>query len=68
VYAFAGTFVLLKLMSLVGRIRVYEADEGQGLDVSQHGEEAYTHGEGAILFRPLEPELKEAEERTPSVV
>jgi Amt family ammonium transporter len=68
VYAFAGTFVLLKLMSLVGRIRVHEADEGQGLDVSQHGEEAYTHGEGAILFRPLEPEPKEAEERSPSVV
>ena len=58
-YAFCGTFVLLKLMSLVGRIRVHEADEGQGLDVSQHGEEAYTHGEGAILFRPIEPKLAE---------
>jgi Amt family ammonium transporter len=51
-YAFCGTFVLLKLMSLVGRIRVHERDEGQGLDVSQHGEEAYTRGEGAILIRP----------------
>jgi Amt family ammonium transporter len=50
-YAFCGTFVLLKLMSLVARIRVHVSDEGQGLDVSQHGEEAYTHGEGAILLR-----------------
>src|SRR5664280_2335020 len=51
-YALCGTYVLLKLMSLVGRIRVHERDEGQGLDVSQHGEEAYTRGEGAILIRP----------------
>jgi Amt family ammonium transporter len=54
-YAFCGTFVLLKLMSLVARIRVHTSDEGQGLDVSQHGEQAYTHGEGAILFRPEHP-------------
>ncbi len=55
VYAFAGTFVLLKLMSLVARIRVHERDEGQGLDLSQHGEEAYTRGEGAILIHPEHP-------------
>ena len=71
-YAFCATFVLLKLMSLVGRIRVNERDEGQGLDVSQHGEEAYTHGEGAILFHPehpLEPELTgAAKNRSPSAV
>jgi|PersoiStandDraft_1058852.scaffolds.fasta_scaffold00687_12 Amt family ammonium transporter len=51
-YAFCGTFILLKLMSLVTRIRVHEHDEGRGLDVSQHGEEAYTRGEGAILIHP----------------
>jgi Amt family ammonium transporter len=54
-YAFCGTFVLLKLMSLVTRIRVHEHDEGQGLDVGQHGEQAYIHGEGAILLRPEHP-------------
>jgi Amt family ammonium transporter len=27
-------------------------DEGLGLDVSQHGEEAYGSGEGAILILP----------------
>ena len=52
VYAFCGTFILLKLMGLVMRIRVHERDEGKGLDVGQHGEEAYTRGEGAILIRP----------------
>lgn len=54
-YAFAGTLILLKLMSLVARIRVHERDEGQGLDLSQHGEEAYTRGEGAILIHPEHP-------------
>jgi Amt family ammonium transporter len=54
-YAFCGTFVLLELMSLVVRIRVHEHDEGRGLDISQHGEEAYTHGEGAILLHPEHP-------------
>jgi Amt family ammonium transporter len=51
-YAFAGTFILLKLIGLVTRLRVHDRDEGQGLDVNQHGEEAYTRGEGAILLHP----------------
>jgi Amt family ammonium transporter len=44
-----GTFVLLKLVGLVVPLRVTAREEGLGLDVTQHGEEAYTHGEGAIL-------------------
>ncbi|MDP2052874.1 MAG: hypothetical protein Q8L75_04505 [Acidobacteriota bacterium] len=27
-------------------------DEGVGVDVTDHGEEAYTHGDGAILVTP----------------
>jgi Amt family ammonium transporter len=50
-YAFLGTFVLLKVIGLVARLRVKETHESQGLDLNQHGEEAYTRGEGAILLR-----------------
>jgi len=33
-------------------LRVAPSDEGLGLDVTQHGEEAYVHGDGAILISP----------------
>jgi ammonium transporter, Amt family len=51
-YAFSGTFILLKLMGFVVRLRTSERDEAIGLDVMQHGEEAYVTGEGAILVEP----------------
>jgi len=51
-FSAAGTFVLLKLVNAVIPIKVGLRDEGLGLDVSQHGEEAYTSGEGAILVLP----------------
>lgn len=42
-WAFAGigTFIILKLVNLVCRLRVSEDDEMLGLDLSQHGESAY---------------------------
>jgi Amt family ammonium transporter len=51
-YAFFGTFILLKLMGLVIGLRASASDESVGLDVMQHGEEAYVTGEGAILVEP----------------
>jgi Amt family ammonium transporter len=48
-YAFAGTFAILKVIGLVMPLRVSERDEALGMDVVQHGEEAYNSGEGAIL-------------------
>jgi Amt family ammonium transporter len=51
-FSAAGTYVLLKLVNAVIPIKVGLRDEGLGLDVSQHGEEAYTSGEGAILVLP----------------
>ncbi|MCL2418066.1 MAG: ammonium transporter [Conexibacteraceae bacterium] len=50
-YAFAATFGLLKLIGLVIPLRVAEHGEPLGMDVVQHGEEAYNTGEGAILLR-----------------
>jgi len=52
VYAFAGTFILLKAIGFVTSLRTTEAVEAIGLDVTQHGEEAYVTGEGAILIAP----------------
>jgi len=51
-YAAAGTFVILKLLALVTSLRAVPRAEGLGLDVTQHGEEAYTSGEGSILVMP----------------
>ena len=39
-------------MALVLPLRAEANDEGIGMDVSQHGEEAYADGEGAILVLP----------------
>jgi Amt family ammonium transporter len=51
-YAFAATFVLLKAIGLVMQLRAAEGQEAQGMDVVEHGEEAYNSGEGAILVAP----------------
>jgi ammonium transporter, Amt family len=52
VYAAAMTFVILKVLSFVTALRVVPRTEGVGMDVSQHGEEAYASGEGSILVHP----------------
>lgn len=51
-YSAVVSFVLLKLVALFVPLRAEAVDEGVGLDVSQHGEEAYTTGHGAILISP----------------
>jgi Amt family ammonium transporter len=40
-FALVGTMVLLKIVDLITGVRVTEEQEVQGLDVTQHGEEAY---------------------------
>lgn len=56
-YSAAGTFVILKLVGLLLPIRISGRVEGVGLDVTDHGEEAYTEGDGAILVLPNHPSL-----------
>jgi Amt family ammonium transporter len=51
-YSVVGTFVILKGIALVAPLRASPKEEGVGMDVSQHGEEAYSRGEGAILVHP----------------
>ncbi len=52
VFVYSGllTFVILKGMSFVTSLRASTREEGLGLDIVNHGEEAYTEGEGAILL------------------
>jgi Amt family ammonium transporter len=51
-YSAGATWGILKLVALLARLRATAREEGLGLDVTQHGEEAYTSGEGAILVLP----------------
>jgi Amt family ammonium transporter len=51
-YSGAVSWLLLKGLQLFLTLKVGERDEGLGLDVSQHGEEAYGREDGAILVLP----------------
>jgi Amt family ammonium transporter len=61
-YAAVMTFAILKGLALVTSLRTVPRIEGVGMDVSQHGEEAYASGEGSIL---LPPEIAHAAEAVP---
>src|SRR6266568_7632067 len=50
-YSAVATFVVVKVIALGFNLRATVKEEGIGLDVTQHGEEAYSRGEGAILVR-----------------
>ncbi|MFO0565858.1 MAG: ammonium transporter [Polyangiaceae bacterium] len=67
-FAAAGTFVILKLLDKTIGIRAAKEDEQEGLDVTLHGEEAYTlaEGPGARVFleeSPVEPGAQGADSR-----
>src|SRR5436190_18016909 len=50
-YSAVATLVIIKVIALGFNLRASAKEEGIGLDVTQHGEEAYSRGEGAILVR-----------------
>jgi Amt family ammonium transporter len=50
VYSGVVSFALLKLIGLVIPLRASANDEGSGLDITQHGEEAYLNVGGASLM------------------
>ena len=41
-YSFVVTVVILKVLDLTMGLRVSEAQEAEGLDISQHGERGYS--------------------------
>jgi Amt family ammonium transporter len=53
-YSAGLTFVILKAIAVVMPLRISGRVEGVGTDVTEHGEEAYTEGDGAILVTPKE--------------
>src|SRR5690606_22637996 len=65
-FSAVGTFGVLKLVGLVTVLRVDPKLEGLGLDLSEHGEHAYTDGEGAVLLRPSD--LRNLEPAFPGLV
>jgi Amt family ammonium transporter len=56
VYSGVCSFVLLKLISLVVPLRADAADEDAGLDLMQHGEEAYVQSSGSSAIMHRSPE------------
>lgn len=64
-YSGAATFVILKLIAVVMPLRSTGRTEGVGLDVTDHGEEAYTAGDGAILIPPAGIAARTAIESAP---
>jgi Amt family ammonium transporter len=47
VYSGVVTFILLKIVGLVFPLRAAAESESEGLDTTQHGEEAYIHSAGS---------------------
>lgn len=43
-FSFVGSYIILKLIDIVSPLRVSPEEEDAGLDISQHGEEAYDLG------------------------
>jgi Amt family ammonium transporter len=50
IYSTVVTLIIVKALAAVTNLRTAPREEGMGLDFSQHGEEAYSRGEGAILL------------------
>jgi ammonium transporter, Amt family len=47
-YSGVMSLILLKVIGVVMPLRATSSDEATGLDLTQHGEEAYVHAEGAV--------------------
>jgi Amt family ammonium transporter len=56
-YSGGATFLILRLLAVVLPLRINKRVEGVGMDVTEHGEEAYTEGDGAILVTPRDAEM-----------
>jgi len=50
VFSGVVSFILLKMIGMVIPLRADAGDESVGMDVSQHGEEAYVHSSGTDSF------------------
>ena len=68
VYSGVMSFVLLKAIGALTPLRAAVGDESAGLDVSQHGEEAYVHAEGSAVVSAASDALDlPGLDRTPAI-
>ena len=51
-YSGVATLAVLKLVALALPLRASAREEGSGMDLAEHGEEAYGDGDGTILVLP----------------
>jgi Amt family ammonium transporter len=58
VYSGVASFVILKLVGLVVPLRATASEESEGLDITAHGEEAYTFG-GSLSDAPVAHEAEQ---------
>jgi Amt family ammonium transporter len=58
VYSGVASFVILKLVGLVVPLRATASEESEGLDITAHGEEAYTFG-GSLSDAAVAQEAKQ---------
>jgi Amt family ammonium transporter len=56
-YSAITTYIIAKTINIFIPLRVSHNSEVMGLDISMHGEEAYTEGEGAILITANESKI-----------
>jgi Amt family ammonium transporter len=49
-YSGIMTFIILKVIGLVAPLRSSEREEGIGMDILNHGEEAYANSDGTLLL------------------
>jgi len=56
VAVFSGvvTYMILKIVGFITTLRAESSEEGMGMDLVAHGEEAYATGEGAVLLNEKE--------------
>ncbi|HEX8796066.1 MAG TPA: ammonium transporter [Polyangiaceae bacterium] len=66
VYAAALTFGILKLIDATLGLRVTESDEREGLDATQHGEEAYGESSAGVSHEMEEHEVAPAPASAPA--
>ena len=58
-YSAVATYAILKVVAVFSPLRATEREQGIGLDVTEHGEEAYTRGDGALLLLRADGRKKE---------
>jgi Amt family ammonium transporter len=50
VYSGVASFILLKIIGMIIPLRPTPEQEMTGLDITQHGEEAYLHADTRVLM------------------